>query len=94
MLKKLDALLSRYNFLSEKLSQAEVIADMEKREGEHEANPFGKSAQPAEETVKAEVETQSVADVETPTAEAVETPAEAVVENSDDEVKTDEKDEE
>ncbi|MBR6703783.1 MAG: peptide chain release factor 1 [Clostridia bacterium] len=29
MLKKLDALLSRYNFLSEKLSQAEVIADMD-----------------------------------------------------------------
>ena len=70
-------------------SVAEVIEAMEKREGEHEANPFGKMGQPtAEETAEVEVNTENAEEAtEAPEAESVEnavveTPAEASAEET------------
>ena len=75
---------------------AEVIADMEKREGEHEANPFGRTQQPAEDIVEAEetvVENAETVEVEAE-AETKSVDDEATVEVPVEEEKTEEKDEE
>ena len=68
---------------------AEVIEAMEKREGEHEANPFGKMGQPSAEEaaeLNANGEETSVETEATESAEvdvAVETTAEEPVENAE-----------
>lgn len=70
-------------------SVAEVIEAMEKREGEHEANPFGKMGQPSAEEaaeLNANGEETSVETEATESAEvdvAVETTAEEPVENAE-----------
>ncbi len=65
---------------------AEVIADMEKREGEHDANPFGRASHEPTQEVKAESEAtpaqENTDSAETPAEEPVSAPETADAEKN------------